>query len=336
MPRVSQELARRDFLRFGAAGVAVLVLVPSAACHGQKWSSIEDEQRTILWVETGVCTGCACSLLDSTAPPAERLISDLPLLFQETLMATCGSQAIDHLLTSAHAHAGDFLLVVDGAVPTGGARRMTTVGARVQDEEGVEGGERAAEQGEWTAEELVRKLAAQAAGVIALGTCASFGGIPGSAPNTGVYASVADVIGRTPVRIPGCPPNASWIVSALKTLLRGDSLELDDLGRPSAFFARTVHDACARRDRFLAGDFAALPGDPTRCLLKVGCKGMMAHGDCPSRLWLGRSYCIKANHPCIGCTAPGFLDPRPTVDGRDVGLEGQPATPFWKAIEVAT
>ena len=272
---------------------------------------------------TGICTGCASSLLDSTAPPAERLVSDLPLAFQETLMTSYGFRAIDQLLATAHSHAGAFILVVDGAIPRGEASRMTTLGASGR------------ERGEYTAEALIGKLSGQAARVIALGTCASFGGIPGSAPGMGVYASVAEVIGRVPIRIPGCPPNTSWIVSALKALLRGDSLEVDLLGRPKSFFAKTVHDACARRERFAANDFASAPGDPTRCLLKVGCKGMMAHGDCPSRLWLGRSFCIKANQPCIGCTAPGFLDARPLVDGHDVGLEGKAASPFSQALEVA-
>jgi Ni,Fe-hydrogenase I small subunit len=111
--------------------------------------------------------------------------------------------------------------------------------------------------------------------------------------------------------------------------MRGETIELDKLGRPIHAFGTTVHGLCPRLDRFRAADFASAPGDEKRCLCRVGCKGMQARGDCPSRLWQGRSYCIKANHPCIGCTSPGFLDARATVDGQDMQGEGLPTTPFY-------
>jgi hydrogenase small subunit len=319
----SGELDRRDFLRLSAYAAC---WVPLAGCvhgsPGQRQPGPAVDKRTpVLWLETGTCTGCACSLLGCPAPPAEVLLGQLRLEFQETLSADFGSAAIDRLLGVARAQARGFVLVVDGAIPVRRAERLTTLG--------VDG--RGADH---TAASLVASLAGHAARVVALGTCASFGGIPGSAPGTGAHVSVAEVIGATPVRVPGCPPNPFWIVGALTMLLRGKALALDSLGRPKAYFGATVHDLCPRRERFAAGEFAAAPGDPTRCLSRVGCKGMMAKGDCPSRLWQGRSYCIKAGHPCIGCTAPGFLDGRPTVDGKDVGLEGQAAAPFYQALEV--
>ena len=334
MPRVPQELAdpeptpkygvggsatmnRRTFLRFSLGGVSVVCFLPLHGCGG----SSRDDRIPLLWVETGVCTGCASSLLDSFAPPAEIIVPEIRLEFQETLMGDFGSRAIDELLAAASAHTGKFVLVVDGAIPRGEASRMTTLGT------GGDGRE-------YSAEELVAGLAAQSAHVVALGTCASFGGIPGSAPGTGIYVSIAEVIGAAPIRIPGCPPNPSWIASALMAFLRGDLIEVDSLGRPTSFFGKTVHDECPRLERFTASDFALAPGDPARCLFKLGCKGMMARGDCPSRLWQGRSYCVKANHSCIGCTAPGFLDARPLVDGKEVGLEGKAATPFGRTLEV--
>jgi hydrogenase small subunit len=315
---------RRDFLRLSLVYGALLS--PLGGClhkgSGRGHSGQSGDDRVpLLWLEASVCTGCGSSLLGCMAPPAEDLLPQLRLEFQETLMERFGSAAIDRLLASAKAHPRGFVLIVDGAIPKGPAAGMTTVGTDARGQE-------------QTAASLVADLAPRAARVVALGTCACFGGIPGSAPSTGTQVSVAEVTGTAPIRIPGCPPNPFWIVGALAALLRGDALELDSLGRPKAFFAQTVHDRCPRREQFEAGDFARAPGDPTSCLLKVGCKGMMAQGDCPSRLWQGRSYCIKANQPCIGCTAPGFLDARPTVDGRDVGREGRAATPFYKELEI--
>jgi hydrogenase small subunit len=313
-PHDESNLSRRDFLRLSLGGVTVTCLLP--ACPVGSRDASPDDRTSILWIEAGVCTGCACSLLGSTAPRAESLLPELRLEFQETLMEGFGAKAVDALLAAAIAHAGKYVLVVDGAVAMGPSASLTTVGT----DSGLI---------DYSAAALVTGLAAQAASIVALGTCASFGGIPGSSPGGAAYGSVADAIGRAPLRIPGCPPNPAWITSVLAALLRGEAIALDALGRPTLFFDKTVHDLCPRRDSFDKRDFAAAPGDPTRCLYQVGCKGRQAKGDCPSRLWQGRSYCIKVNHPCIGCTAPGFLDARLAVDGTPVDAEGRAMAPFY-------
>lgn len=308
--------SRRDFLRVSLGGMTITFLLPASACSVGSRDASPDDRIPILWVEAGVCTGCACSLLGSPAPTAETLIPELRLEFQETLMEGFGAKAMDALLASAAANAGKYVLIVDGAIALGSAAGLTTLGSD-------------GNLAEYTAQALVASLAAQAASVVALGTCASFGGIPASRPGGLAYGSLADVIGRAPLRIPGCPPNPAWVASVLTALLRGETVTLDAIGRPTLFFGTTVHDLCPRRESFEKRDFAATPGDSTRCLFQVGCKGMEARGDCPSRLWQGRSYCIKANHPCIGCTAPGFLDAHPTVDGMPVDAEGQAMAPFY-------
>jgi NiFe hydrogenase small subunit HydA len=313
------KLSRRDFLRLSLGGMTVTFLLP--ACDVGSRSAIGDDRTPILWVEAAVCTGCACSLLGSPAPAAETLIPELRLEFQETLMEACGTQAVDALLALATAHAGKFVLIVDGAIALGPAAGLTTVGTD-------------SNLNDYTAEALVASLATRAASVVALGTCASFGGITASRPNDSAYGSLAAAIGRTPLRIPGCPPNPAWVTSVLSALLRGDPIALDALGRPTQFFGKSIHDLCPRRESFEKRDFAPAPGDTTRCLFQVGCKGREAKGDCPSRLWQGRSYCIKANHPCIGCTAPGFLDARASADGALVEAEGQAMAPFYGKREV--
>ncbi len=326
-------LTRRDFLRLTVGGLSVRCLLPSAGCHHDQGVNYAtsgrpifpdpiDDRIPLLWVETGICTGCAGSLLTVVAPPFEALVPHLHLAYQETLMDSVGTTAIARLLcllSPGARSSSKFVLVVDGVIPVGTSSGMTTLAT------GPDGHE-------YEAQELVSGLAARAASVVALGTCASYGGIPGSAPNTGVQVSLAEVIGRTPIRVPGCPPNPSWITSTLIPLLGGQSVDLDTHGRPTAIFSRTVHERCPRRPHFAARDFAQTPGDPTRCLLRVGCKGIQARGDCPTRMWQGRSYCIKVNHPCMACTTPGFLDARPNVDGVDVGSEGQPVSPIYSAL----
>lgn len=316
-PLPSTGVSRREFLCLGLGGATVTLLLPSAGCSGD---SPADDRPPVLWIETGVCTGCACALLGSPAPTAEVLLPELRLAFQETLMEAAGAKAMDALLGTAESEALRYVLVVDGAIPVGPSAGMTMLGT---DSQSVE----------HSAASLVGALASRASSVVALGTCACFGGIPASGPGGVHHASLAEVIGRPPLRIPGCPPNPAWLVGTMQSLLRGEVVEQDALGRPTLYFGQTVHASCPRLDRFEARDFATAPGDPTRCLLQVGCKGPRARGDCSKRLWQGRSYCIKANHPCIGCTSPGFLDRRPTVDGASVDDEGLAMAPFYAPRE---
>ena len=309
-------LGRRDFLRLSLGGLTVLCF-PFPGCGEDTTVVPVRAPLPVVWIETGVCTGCGCSLLDCCAPPVEALLGTIQLGFHETLMGDYGARAMDNLLAFARAHAGEFALVVDGAVPVGAAAALTTLGT---DGAGTE----------HTAQSLVSTLAASAGALVALGTCASFGGIPGSGPGAGIYVSLAEATGRKTLRVPGCPPDSRWIGKVLDLLVTGQTVATDAIGRPTAIYGRRVHDLCPRVPEYLAQSFATAPGDPVRCLLKVGCRGMTARGDCPTRAWQGGSFCIKVGHPCMACTAPGFLDARPWVDGVAVGDEGVAASPFYQ------
>jgi hydrogenase small subunit len=223
-------------------------------------------------------------------------------------MDRSGPLEIDRLLENAAVLANKYLLIVDGTIPMGPLATATTLGVT-------------SDNYELTAQDLITQLAQRAAAVLALGTCASFGGISAAAPNPGNHRPLADVVppGKPLIRLPGCPPHPEWIIETLVTVLTKGlpGLSLDSLGRPLSIFGGYVHDVCTRRAAFDNGEFAEAPGDPERCLMTVGCKGPSTHADCPKRIWGGGSSCIQANHPCIGCSAPGFPDAR-----TDVGEEG--------------
>lgn len=345
-------VARRDVLR---GMFALTVLYFPVGCGGGSSSPPSpydpdgrpiadmptiDARVPILWVEAGVCTGCSCSLLDWQGPtPAasDVIVPSLRIEFAETLMDEFGANAVDHLLATAKATRGQYILIVDGAVPIdtpAGYSALTTTGV---DGTGTN----------WTVAAMITQLAANAKQVVAVGACASFGGIPGSAPNTGTEVSLADALAAAGVtlqaqliRIPGCPPNPKWTVDAIAALTTAGAapLALDYLGRPAAHFTNAVHDStCPRRPSYDASVFAAYPGDnainattgAAPCLLSVGCKGINTMADCPQQLWQGLSTCVQVGSPCIGCAAPGFLDARTTVDGQSVGLEATAATPFY-------
>jgi hydrogenase small subunit len=158
----------------------------------------------------------------------------------------------------------------------------------------------------------VKKLAKNAAAVLSVGTCSSFGGVPAARPNPTGCVSVAkflkdEGIDQKVINIAGCPPHPDWIIGSIAhVLLYNEIPELDAFGRPKVFYSKLVHDNCPRRQYFDNSEFAKNFSDPG-CLLLLGCKGPEAHCDSMDRLWNnGTNWCIKAGAPCIACTEKGF------------------------------
>ncbi|MFO8006564.1 MAG: hydrogenase small subunit [Candidatus Brocadiia bacterium] len=262
------------------------------------------DEVNLVWLQAGGCSGCSVSFLNSARPSARNLLIDqllpgvhLSLKYHPTVMAGQGQQACQVLEELPQ---GEFVLALEGSLPRN--EDFCMVGT-------PDGGEVS----------ILRKfadLAEDAALVLAVGTCASFGGIPAGAPNPGDYASAADVLAAegiaTPVvNVPGCPPHPDWVsATVLEFLARGEpgKVEVDALGRPLIIYGQLIHENCPRRPYFDEGKFAEKPGDP-ECLHEVGCKGPITYADCPLREWNdGRNWCVKAGGPCQGCTQPEFID----------------------------
>ena len=119
-------------------------------------------------------------------------------------------------------------------------------------------------------------------------------------------------IGIKAINVPGCPPNPINMVGALVAFLKGQKIELDEVGRPVMFFGQTVHDLCERRKHFDAGEFApSFNSEEARkgwCLYDVGCKGPETYNNCPKVLFNETNWPVGAGHPCIGCSEPNFWD----------------------------
>jgi len=264
------------------------------------------QEFPVVWLQGGACSGCIVSVLNAVSPDIRQLLLEpvvpgrhVNLLFQPTIMAAAGEKAMS-VLAGKEVESG-FVLCVEGSIPTA-HETYCTIGE-------LDGKE-------LTMEEKTRELASRALAVVAVGTCASFGGIPGSAPNPtgskGVAALLKEAGIETPViNIPGCPPHPDWFVHTVASILLNGlpgPEALDDLGRPLEFYGKTVHESCPRRADFDAGKFAKKHGDPG-CLYELGCKGPVTYADCPTRMWnSGVNWCVGANGPCIGCVEPGFLD----------------------------
>ena len=141
------------------------------------------------------------------------------------------------------ANKGKYVLVVEGAIPVKDNGIYCKIGGQ-------------------TAIDVVKECAADAAAVIAIGSCASWGGMPSTGPNPSSSTGLAEVLGKPVVTIPGCPPNPyNFFASVVHFLTFGKLPDVDKLGRPKFAYSRLIHENCERRAHFDAGRFAKEFGD---------------------------------------------------------------------------
>lgn len=286
---VDQEVGRRDFLKLSTKLATVLglspVLIPDISHALQS-----NEKPAVIWLHFQECTGCTETLLRAEGPDLASLILDIiSLEYHETLFAAAGHQIEEQLHSAMKRYAGKYVLVVEGAIPTKENGRYCSISGR-------------------TAMDILKETAEQCAAIIAIGSCASWGGIPSGGPNPTGAVGVGSIIKDKPVvTIPGCPPNPHNFLSTVVHFLTFKKLpKLDELGRPTFAYGTLIHDQCERRAHFDAQRFANEYGDEGHrrgyCLYKLGCKGPSTHGNCPE---IGfneeKKWPVAIGHPCFGC-----------------------------------
>jgi hydrogenase small subunit len=248
----------------------------------------------LIWFEANACSGDSISVLNSVDPELGQILCSLvEVRYWNALMPDQGEKAQAEFFATAEA--GEFILMVEGAIATAGGGRFVipfTTGAY-----------------RFTSEELLQYLAPKAKYIIAVGTCAAFGGPSAARPNLSGSKGVWEIVQDRPViNVSGCPINPDWLTGTLYHLLLFGLPDLDRYQRPTLFYGQTVHGICQRRSYFDRGSFAAAPGDP-ECMYSLGCMGPVTGSDCPYRLWNNHlNWPVKANTPCIGCTKSGFPD----------------------------
>ena len=287
-------MTRRDFLKASAALASALALKASGLMQLQK-ALAASGGPPVIWLQGQGCTGCSVSLLNTIHYMTidDLLIDTLDVKFHPTVMAAADGLAVD-AAENAHA-AGGYVLVIEGAIPRGAGGDYCHIWPGM------------------TMLDALRSFAQNAGAILAVGTCACFGGMSAGSPNPTGAAGVEDILGHgSTINIPGCPAHPDWIVGTVAELLAGRMPELDSDGRPIAFFGEHVHNNCPNRG--LGGGQARFLGD-SGCLASLGCNGQQTHADCPIRKWnasaaggYGVNWCVGAGNPCQGCTEPDFPD----------------------------
>jgi hydrogenase small subunit len=274
----------------------------------------------VLWISAGLsCDGDTVSITAATQPSIEDIVLGAlpglpkvrlhhPLLAYET-----GEDFLAPFRVAAEGkYPRPFLLVIEGSIPN----------------------EKLNVEGSWaglgtdpitcqpiTTCEWIDKLAPHAWGVVAAGTCATYGGIHAMSGNPTGAMGLCDYLGWSwtstaglpIVCVPGCPVQPDNFMETLLYLLYqaaglSPMIPLDHAHRPRWLFSQTVHEGCDRGGYYEQGDFAAEYGSQ-KCIVKLGCWGPVVLCNVGKRGWLGGiGGCPNVGGICIGCTMPGFPD----------------------------
>ncbi|HEX9020185.1 MAG TPA: hydrogenase small subunit [Nitrospirota bacterium] len=290
-------VSRRDFLKYCSIMAVGMGLPMSVGAKIAEAVTNVAKRPPVIWLSAQECTGCTESLLRSTHPTLDHLILDLISLdYHETLSTPSGHLAEEARAQSIKENKGKFVLVVDGSIPVKDGGVYCMIGGK-------------------PVVEILKDTAKDAAAIIAIGSCASWGGIPSASPNPTGATPVHEIIKDKPVvNIPGCPPSPYNFLSTVLYFVTFNKLpELDNLGRPKFAYGRLIHENCERRPHFDAGRFAIEFGDDNHrkgyCLYKLGCKGPETFNNCPSILYGDTgsgSWPVGTGHPCFGCSEKGI------------------------------
>jgi hydrogenase small subunit len=224
----------------------------------------------ILWIDAVGCNGCSHSFFNYSQ--ISSFFEDFELLYHPLIFTS------DFKIQKSD------ILIIEGSVKTNFPRLGYDLVA------------------------LLRKLMSKADKIIALGTCASFGGMFGEGLafnkfSKGRFHRCVEKI----INIPGCPAHPEWLMFVLKSIKYGRDIPLDDLRRPLEIFAFTSHTGCCRNEYFEWKIDAEYFGTKEGCLFyKQGCQGPFTHSSCNRILWNEVSSKPRVGTPCFGCTEPSF------------------------------
>jgi NiFe hydrogenase small subunit HydA len=285
---------------------------------------------TVLWLQSGGCGGCTMSLLCAEGPDLITTLegAGISLLWHPSLSEETGAEALDIF---ARIQAGEIVLdalCVEGALlrgPNGTGRFHVLAGT-----------------GRPTID-WVRELAGLARYVVAVGTCAAYGGVTAAGLNPtdacglqydgrreggALGAAFRSREGLPVINVAGCPTHPNWVTETLMLLAAGlmSSQDLDAYRRPRFYADHLVHHGCPRNEFYEYKASAEKLSDLGCMMEHLGCLGTQAHADCNTRSWNGEGSCTRGGYACINCTAPEFEEPghpfleTPKIAGIPVGL----------------
>jgi hydrogenase small subunit len=263
----------------------------------------------LLWLQGGACSGNTMSFLNAEEPSACDLVTDfgINVLWHPSLGMELGDNLQQLLRACVTGDVALDIFVFEGTVVNapGGTGEWNRFAGRPM-------------------KQWVSELAGAAQYVVAIGDCATWGGIPATAPNPsesqglqflkrdhGGYLGqdFTSKAGLPVINIPGCPAHPDWVTQILVAVAsgRGGEIGLDDFQRPKTFFSSFTPTGCTRTMHCASKVSATEFGQRKGCLFyDLGCRGPMTHSPCNRILWNRVSSKTRAGMPCLGCTEPEF------------------------------
>jgi len=272
--------------------------------------------NTLYWLQGGGCGGDSMALLSMESPDLAELLGliDVEVLWHPSLSngsAIQHQRLVDAMLAGEQSL--DFLCV-EGAVIQGphGTGLYDTFDGRPK-------------------RDLVAALAERARVILAVGTCASFGGISGEGESEATGLQFQKITpggflgesfisrgGLPVINLPGCPCHYDVVGGTLAALSSGVSLPLNSWNSPLQWYGLLIHQGCVRNEyheyRVEENDF----GGKGCLFFHLGCRGPLAYGPCNKLLWNRRSSKTRVGAPCHGCTRPDFPQPYPYFETRNI------------------
>jgi hydrogenase small subunit len=310
------------------------------------------------WLAGMSCDGCSIAAVGARTPSVEQLLTaaipGLPrvVLHHPVLAVEAGETFMQPYHDAKAGTLGaPYVVIYEGSVADeriagalGGY--WSGMGAHV----GPDGSPQPIPTTQW-----LRELAPGAAATLAIGTCATWGGIPAAAGNVTGSMSVMDFLGKDylsalglpVINIPGCSPVGDNFTETIAVVLMflagvGPLPEFDELGRPAWLFRETVHRGCTRAGYYEEGTFAQQHGGK-ECLVELGCWGPVVQCNIVERGAIGHAGgCMRTGGICIGCTMPGFPDafapfykapPGTTLSGSASRLNGSFVRPLRRITQ---
>jgi len=276
--------------------------------------------QTLYWIHGGGCGGDTWSLFNLESPDIIETLDllDIELLWHPTVSAMNASAlaALNERILSGRQKLD--ILCLEGSVllgPQGTGAADIFMGRPKK--------------------ELIKALARQAETVVAVGTCASFGGF-GSGAETeavglqfdrwekgGLLGARFKARGGLPViNLPGCPCHCDALSGTLAALAEGPEIRFNEYNSPLDWYGIMVHQGCTRNEYHEYRVEEKRFGEKGCLFFYMGCHGPLVYGSCNKVLWNRRSSKTRVGVPCFGCTRPDFPQHYPFFTTRNI--EGIP------------
>lgn len=256
----------------------------------------------VVWFQAVTCNGNTHSLLSANENRLKLFLDSFDLIYHPSLTV---DRTLNDILESEQEI--DFLLVEGAITPN----------------------EEFFSISQTSIDKLLKTLVSKSKHLIAVGSCASYGGVHAKfEENKEVYGledsfleSEIRALENPIINLTGCPIHPEWLFQTMFTLKEFGKIKLDEKNRPLEIYYGLAHHGCTRNEYFEWKVEAHQFGEKEGCLFyDQGCRGPMTHSNCNKILWNDVNTKTRVGMPCIGCTEFDFPRDNMLETKKNIGI----------------